>query len=47
MIRRRGKEKGITLKWRAGEYTIDLLPKLKIEVLVLAEALRQVIWLLT
>lgn len=33
----RGRQKGITLQWRAGEYQVDLLPKIKIEVVVLDE----------
>ena len=33
----RGKQKGISLQWRAGEYWVDLLPKLKIELVVLDE----------
>lgn len=33
----RGRQKGITLQWRAGEYYVDLLPKLKIELVVLDE----------
>ena len=33
----RGKQKGITLQWRVGEYRVDLLPKLKIEVVLLDE----------
>jgi nitrogen regulatory protein P-II 1 len=33
----RGKQKGITLQWRVGEHRIDLLPKLKIELVVLDE----------
>jgi len=28
----RGQQKGITLQWRVGEYRVDLLPKLKVEV---------------
>ncbi|MFC2010622.1 P-II family nitrogen regulator [Chloroflexota bacterium] len=39
----RGKEKGILLQWRAGEYRVDLLPKLKIEVVVLDEDLPRAI----
>ncbi len=31
----RGKQKGITLQGRAGEYRVDLLPKIKIELVVL------------
>jgi len=33
----RGKQKGIPLQWRAGEYRVDLLPKIKIELVVLEE----------
>lgn len=33
----RGRERGLTLQWRVGEYRIDFLPKLKIEVVVLDE----------
>ena len=36
-VRGRGKQKGIVLQWRAGEYRIDLLPKVKIELVVLDE----------
>ncbi len=31
----RGRQKGLSLQWRVGEYRIDLLPKLKIEVVIL------------
>lgn len=30
----RGLQKGLCLQWRAGEYRVDLLPKLKMEVVV-------------
>jgi nitrogen regulatory protein P-II 1 len=33
----RGRQKGIALQWRAGEYRVELLPKIKIEVVVLDE----------
>jgi len=33
----RGKQKRIPLQWRVGEYRVDLLPKLKIELVVLGE----------
>ena len=33
----RGKQKGLSLQWRVGEYRVDLLPKLKIELVVLDE----------
>jgi nitrogen regulatory protein P-II 1 len=39
----RGKQKGITLQWRAGEYRVDLLPKLKIELVVLDEDVSSVL----
>jgi nitrogen regulatory protein P-II 1 len=32
-----GRQGGITLQWRVGDYTVDLLPKIKIEVIVLDE----------
>jgi nitrogen regulatory protein P-II 1 len=33
----RGKQRGIPLQWRVGEYWVDLLPKLKIELVLLDE----------
>ncbi|MGD9143054.1 MAG: P-II family nitrogen regulator [Dehalococcoidia bacterium] len=33
----RGKQKGIALQSRAGEYRVDLLPKIKIELVVVEE----------
>ena len=33
----RGRQMGITLQWRAGEYKVNLLPKVKIEVVVIDE----------
>jgi len=39
----RGKQKGIPLQWRVGEYRVDLLPKLKIELVVLDEDVTAVI----
>jgi nitrogen regulatory protein P-II 1 len=35
----RGRQKGIPLQWRAGEYRVAFLPKVKIEVVVLDEEL--------
>ncbi len=32
-----GRQKGVTLQWRAGQYRVDLLPKVKIEMVVLDE----------
>lgn len=31
----RGRQKGIPIQWRVGEYRVDLLPKLKLELVVL------------
>ncbi len=33
----RGRQQGILLQWRVGEYRVDFLPKLKIELVVLDE----------
>ncbi|MFC1962758.1 P-II family nitrogen regulator [Chloroflexota bacterium] len=33
----RGRQKGITIQCRAGEYCVDMLPKLKIELVLLDE----------
>lgn len=33
----RGRQRGLALQWRVGEYRVDLLPKLKVEVVVLDE----------
>ena len=32
-----GRQGGLTLQWRVGEYHVDLLPKLKLEVVILDE----------
>ena len=32
-----GRQGGITLQWRVGDYHVDLLPKIKLEVVVLDE----------
>jgi len=33
-VKGRGSQKGITLEWRAGQYRVEFLPKLKIELVV-------------
>ena len=33
-VRGRGQQKGIVQNWRGAEYTVDFLPKLKLEVVV-------------
>lgn len=39
----RGRQGGLTLQWRVGEYKVDLLPKIKIEVVVLDEDVARVL----
>ncbi|MCX5750409.1 MAG: P-II family nitrogen regulator [Candidatus Saganbacteria bacterium] len=33
-VKGRGAQKGITLEWRVGEYNVDFLPKIKLELVV-------------
>ena len=33
-VKGRGSQKGIMLEWRAGEYRVEFLPKLKVELVV-------------
>ena len=35
----RGKQGGIVLQWRAGEYRVELLPRVKLEIVVIDEDL--------
>jgi nitrogen regulatory protein P-II 1 len=39
----RGKQKGVTLKWRVGEHRIEFLPKKKIEIVVEDEECQTVV----
>ncbi|MDD4924416.1 MAG: P-II family nitrogen regulator [Dehalococcoidales bacterium] len=39
----RGRQKGIPLQWRAGEFTVDLIPKIKLELVVLDEDVDKII----
>lgn len=39
----RGRQNGIPLQWRAGEYRVEFLPKIKIEIVVLDEDLGKAI----
>jgi nitrogen regulatory protein P-II 1 len=43
----RGRQKGLLLQWRVGEYRVDFLPKLKIEVVVLDEDLSRILHAIT
>jgi len=38
-----GRQGGITLQWRVGDYKVEFLPKIKIEVVVLDEDVSRVI----
>jgi nitrogen regulatory protein P-II 1 len=38
-----GRQGGVTLQWRVGDYQVDLLPKIKIEVVVLDEDVASVL----
>ena len=42
-VKGRGAQKGILLEWRAGEYRVEFLPKLKIEVVLSEEKLENAI----
>ncbi len=33
-VKGRGRQKGITLQWRAGDYRVEFLPKMKLELVV-------------
>ena len=42
-VKGRGRQKGITLQWRAGEYCVDILPKVKVEIVVEASKTDEVV----
>jgi len=43
----RGRQGGLTLQWRVGEYKVDLLPKIKVEVVVLDEDVVRILNVIT
>ena len=43
----RGRQGGLTLQWRVGEYKVDLLPKIKVEVVVLDEDAARILNVIT
>ncbi len=43
----RGRQKGVPLQWRVGEYRVDLLPKLKLELVVLDEDVAKTLNIIT
>ena len=42
-VKGRGHQKGITQQWRGTEYRVDLLPKIKLEIVVSADMTEKVI----
>lgn len=42
-VRGRGKQKGIKLEWRVGEYQVEFLPKVKVEMVIEEKDLEVVI----
>jgi nitrogen regulatory protein P-II 1 len=42
-----GRQGGVTLQWRVGDYQVDLLPKIKIEVVILDEDVSNVLTAIT
>ncbi|MCU0641769.1 MAG: P-II family nitrogen regulator [Candidatus Margulisbacteria bacterium] len=42
-VKGRGAQKGILLEWRVGEYRVEFIPKVKVELVVNAETVDKVI----
>jgi nitrogen regulatory protein P-II 1 len=42
-VKGRGEQGGITLEWRVGEYKVDFLPKIKLEIVTEDEKVNKVI----
>ena len=42
-VKGRGAQKGVTLEWRVGEYQVEFLPKIKLEMVVLDKDVEEVI----
>ena len=42
-VKGRGTQKGVTLEWRVGEYKVEFLPKIKLEMVVLDKDVEEVI----
>lgn len=45
-VKGRGKQKGIKLEWRVGEYRVEFIPKIKVEVAVEEKDVEKVIELI-
>jgi nitrogen regulatory protein P-II 1 len=46
-VKGRGAQKGITLEWRVGDYRVEFIPKIKVELVVADEAVDKVIGVIT
>jgi nitrogen regulatory protein P-II 1 len=46
-VKGRGAQKGITLEWRVGDYRVEFIPKVKVELVVADEAVDQAIEVIT
>ncbi len=46
-VKGRGKQKGITLEWRVGEYRVEFMPKVKVELVIQEKDLDAVIKTIT
>ena len=42
-VKGRGAQKGITLEWRVGEYRVEFIPKIKVEIVVEEEKAEKVV----
>jgi nitrogen regulatory protein P-II 1 len=42
-VKGRGAQKGITLEWRVGDYRVEFIPKIKVELVVAAKVVDQVV----
>lgn len=42
-VKGRGEQCGITLEWRVGEYKVDILPKIKLEIVIEDELVNKVV----
>ncbi len=42
-VKGRGEQRGIVLQWRAGDYRVEFLPKVKLEIIVEDEEAEQVV----
>lgn len=42
-VKGRGEQGGITLEWRVGEYKVDFLPKIKLEIITEDEKVKKIV----